>query len=368
MLRSRAPPVMENRVLLQRRLGNQRLVGTSFRTAADVVSWLGAVQSQDYAAATWGLSLRAKGLSRAAIDDAFDAGEILRTHILRPTWHFVHRDDLSWLIALSGPRVDACCRSYYRAVELDARTFRRSHSVLERALAGGRHLTRPELAAVLSRSRIATSGLRLAFLVMEAELAGVICSGPRRGNQFTYALLRERAAPARGFVRDEALAELARRYFTSHGPATVRDFCWWSGLTQKDAKAGLAMNASTLVQEIVEGLTCWHDGRRLGRTARSPFVRLLANYDEYFIAFKDRGWFDGPRPSTSSARDQSIFAHQLVIDGQLWGAWSRALRGNGVHVNVRPFRTLTRTERLALEAEVERYGAFLQLEPTLSIA
>jgi hypothetical protein len=353
--------------LLQRRLANQRLVRSPFRQAGEVVAWLGAVQSQDYPAAKWGVSLRANGLAEAAIDRAFDEGEILRTHILRPTWHFVHRDDLGWMIALSGPRVDATNGHYYRKMELDATLFRRSRAALERALDGGRALTRPELAAALDRARISTSGIRLAYLVMQAELNGVICSGPRRGKQFTYSLLAERASPGRNLSRDEALAELTRRYFTSHGPATIHDFVWWSGLTMKDAKAGLAMNASTLVQESVEGLACWHDGRRLARGAPPPFVRLLANYDEYFIAFKDRAWFRGPRPRPTSARDRSIFAHQLVIDGQLCGEWSRRLGSHTVGLRVRPFRALTSAEREALETEAERYARFLRLKLALTV-
>jgi hypothetical protein len=369
MLRSPAPFVMEINALLQRRLRNQRLVGSRLRRPGDVVSWLGAVQSQDYAAAKWAVSLRANDASEADIDRAFDDGEILRTHILRPTWHFVHRDDLPWMLALSGPRVEAITRSYYKQQSLDAALFRRSRTAMERALEGGRALTRPELAAVLGRVRISTTGIRLSFVVMQAELTGVICSGPRKGKQFTYMLLQERAAAgARSMARDEALGELTRRYFTSHGPATLRDFVWWSGLTMKDAKAGVAMNASSLVQEQVDGLTCFHDAQRPGKPARSPFVRLLANYDEYFIAFKDRGWFAGPRPSTATARDQSIFAHQLVIDGQLCGAWSRTLRARSVDLSVRPFRALSRAEREAIEVEAAKYGRFLGLVPNLGIA
>jgi hypothetical protein len=367
MLRCPAPFVMEISALLQRRLRNQRLVGSRLRRPTDVVSWLGAVQSQDFPAAKWAVSLRANDVSETDIDNAFDAGEILRTHILRPTWHFVHRNDLRWMLALSGPRVETTVRQYYKAQELDAKLFWRSRVRLERALEGGRALTRPELGAALTRAHISSNGIRLAFIVMQAELAGVICSGPRRGKQFTYMLLEERAGRARPMARDEALAELTRRYFTSHGPATLRDFVWWSGLTVADAKAGLAMNASTLLQNQVNGLTCWHDGQRLARPASPPFVRLLANYDEYFIAFRDRGWFTGPRPSTASARERSIFAHQLVIDGQLCGAWSRTLRARSVDISVRPFRALNSAERDAIDCESKRYGRFLQLAPNLSI-
>ena len=367
MLRSPAPSVMQISELLQRRLRNQRLVRSRLRRPADVVSWLGAVQSQDFSAAKWGVSLRASDVSEASVDRAFDDGEILRTHILRPTWHFVHRDDLRWMLALSGPRVDSTLRHYYKVQELDAKLFRRSRTVLERVLEGGRSLTRAELGAALASARISTSGIRLAFVVMQAELTSVICSGPRRGKQFTYMLFEERVGKTRTMARDEALGELTRRYFTSHGPATIRDFVWWSGLTVVDARAGLAMNASTLVQDQVDGLTCWHDGRRLGSAASSPFVRLLANYDEYFIAFKDRGCFTEPRPSTATSRDRSIFAHQLVIDGQLCGAWSRTLRPRRVDISVRPSRVLTSAEQDAIEVESGRYGRFLRLAPSLRV-
>jgi len=342
-------------------------VDSRFRRPADVVSWLGAVQSQDFPAAKWSISLRANDVRESEIDQAFDAGEILRTHILRPTWHFVHRDDLRWLLALSGPRVEGRIRPYYKTQELDTKLFRRSHATFERALEGGRSLTRPELGAALARARIPSSGIRLAFIVMQAELAGVICSGPRRGKLLTYMLLEERARRSRAMTRDEALAELTRRYFTSHGPATIRDFVWWSGLTVTDARAGLAMNASTLVRDQVDSLTFWHDGKRLTKPVSSPLVRLLANYDEYFIAFQDRAWFTAPRLPTASARDRSIFAHQLVIDGQLCGAWSRTLRAKTVDIDVRPFRVLRNSERGAVVAEAERYGRFLELPPNIRI-
>ena len=216
--------------LIRRRLANQRLSRSSFRTPADVVAWLGAMQSQDYPGAKWGIGLRA-AVTDDEVDRACDDGMIVRTHILRQTWHFVARDDIRWMLALSGPRVDAISAHYYRKMELDERTFTRSRKVLGRVLRDGTYLTRPELGAALGRAGITASGIRLAFLTMRAELDAVICNGPRRGNQRTYALLEERVPPAKPIDRDEALTKLALRYFTSHGPATLRDYVWWSGLT-----------------------------------------------------------------------------------------------------------------------------------------
>ena len=203
--------------------------------------WLGAVQAQDYHGAKWALALRTRGVDSAALDRAFDAGAFLRTHVMRPTWHFVAPEDLRWLLALTGPRVHAVNAHPYRAFELDAPLFRRAHALLTRALRGGRSLTRLELATALEAGGIAARGQRLAYIVMHAEIDALVCSGPMRGKQHTYMLLEERVPPAPALARDEALATLARRYFTSHGPATAHDFAWWSGLTVADAREGVAL-------------------------------------------------------------------------------------------------------------------------------
>jgi len=217
---------MKERDLVRRRLTNHRLERSEFRKPADVVQWLGAVQAQDYAGAKWALGLRAKGLTDADFDRAFDEGTILRTHILRPTWHFVTPADIRWMLALTFRRVHAANAHTYREFELNASVFRRSRKAIERELRGGKDRTRAELASVLRRAGIAAKGIRLAALMIDAELEGVIVSGPRRGTQFTYALVEERAPRGRTVDREEALAELTTRYFSSHGPATLRDYAW----------------------------------------------------------------------------------------------------------------------------------------------
>jgi hypothetical protein len=197
--------------LLGARLFNQKLLRSDFRSPAEVVRWLGAVQAQDYPAAKWGLALRAPGVSDADVERAFEEGDILRTHVLRPTWHFVAPSDIRWMLSLTGPRVHAAQAYYYRILGLDPKTRRRSRAAVERALRGGAALTRAELALVLKRHRIAVDGLRLAHLMADAELEGVVVSGPRKGKQFTYALLEERAPGAPDLPREEALAELTLR-------------------------------------------------------------------------------------------------------------------------------------------------------------
>src|SRR5581483_11815980 len=225
---------MTNEELVQRRLANQGISQPRFKTPREVVTWLGAVQAQDYAAAKWAVALRAQGVTDAAMDQALAEGTILRTHVLRPTWHLVIPEDIRWMLELTAPRIHALMTYQHRQLELDKTVFKRSHAALVKALQGGKQLTRSEITAALQRAGISTDGSRLTYLLGQAEIDGVICSGGRRGKQFTYALLDERAPKAKTLPREQALFELARRYFTSRGPATLQDFVWWSGLAMTD--------------------------------------------------------------------------------------------------------------------------------------
>ncbi len=351
--------------LIRRRLANQRLSRSSFRTPADVVAWLGAMQSQDYPGAKWGIGLRAP-VTDDEVDRACDDGAIVRTHILRQTWHFVARDDIRWMLALSGPRVNAINAHYYRKMELDEKTFMRSRAVFERALRDRTHLTRPELGTALRRAGIVASGTRLAFLTMRAELDAVICNGPRRGNQLTYALLEERVPSAKPIDRDEALAKLASRYFTSHGPATLRDFVWWSGLTVRDARAGVDAAGPTLIREEVDGFTYWSAERRTPKAVASPAAHLLPNSDEYLIAHKDRHLFVGSDAGARAERIKDPFVHHVMIDGRLAGSWTRTVKAGSVAVECAMHGRPNTEAARAIDAAAARLGQFLALPATSS--
>lgn len=269
----------------QARLRNERLVGPGFDKPADVVRWLGAVQSQDYAGAKWAVGLRVKECVDDDVEGALRDGRILRTHVLRPTWHFVVPEDIRWMLALTTPRVRAAMAHNDRKLGLTDRLCGRSNDLIAKALAGGNYLTREELAAVLARSNIEAAGPRLGHFMLRAELDAVICSGPRRGKQFTYALLDERAPAARPYARDEALAELAARYFDSHGPALPLDFAWWSGLTVTDARRGIELAGRRVTPVILDGRTYWHGTGESSTSALSTkpernVIHLLPNYDE----------------------------------------------------------------------------------------
>ena len=337
--------------LLATRLRNQKLAKTDLETPEAVVSWLGAVQAQDYTGATWAVAMRARGLRDLEIEEAFTDGRILRTHVLRPTWHFVVPADIRWMQALTGPRVQAINAVYCRKLGVDQRMVTRARRVIERALEGNRYLTRDELAGELRRARIVVQGQRLAHLLLNFEVDATICSGPRRGRQFTYALVAERAPHAKVLPRDEALAELTRRYFRSHGPATLRDFSWWSGLTMKDARAGVAMVKPDVLSEPP------------GLDAVRGANHLLPNYDEYLIAYRDRGAvIDAARSRNLGVFTSLEFPHHVIIDGRLAGSWRRTLNTTSATLDVKLYGKSGSRESGVLAAEAKRYGRFLQLE------
>ena len=364
--------------LITERLRNQHLTQPGRRDPVEVVASLGAMQAQDFPAAKWAVGLRAPGCHNANIEEAFNSGAILRTHVLRPTWHFVVAADIKWLIELSAPRVHAANAYYYKQAGLDAKVFARSCAMIHRVLEGGQFKTRAELAVALKRAKVPAEGLKLAYIMMSAELGGVICSGPRRGRQFTYALLEERAPQARSLDRPDAIAELAKRYFTSHGPATIRDFVWWSGLNAKDAELGIEALTPALNKETIDGRDYWTTGPAPARRVRASGPRaaaqakgcsalLLPNYDEYLIAYKDRGAvIDSARAANIVARSNGAFSHHLVIDGRLAGGWTRTIKGNSVLIEVAPYKKLTPVQSRAVMSAADGYGEFLGVPASLS--
>jgi hypothetical protein len=316
-----------------RRLHSQRLAGEPLDGAAEVVGWLGAVQSQDYQAATWAVGQRTRGSGVSTVNRLFDDGAILRTHVLRPTWHLVLPGDIRWLLALTAPRIRAGMAGRLRALELDPATIARAETAFTTALAGGGRLTRPELGAVLRAAGIAPDGQRLPHLIMVAELDALIVSGPRRGREFTYALLDERVPSAPALDREQALCRLAHRYFRSRGPAQLQDLAWWAGLTLAEAAQGTAGAAETgaeapvrLASELIDGKRYWFDPSSRPRSARGA-AHLLPNFDELTVGYRDRSALDHPdgRFDPTLFAFGSVLSNVLVIGGRVRGAWRRVL-------------------------------------------
>jgi DNA glycosylase AlkZ-like len=358
---------MKNVDIVHQRLLNQRIVGAPFGTSAEVVQGLGAVQAQDYLAAKWAVGLRSLDPSDKAVEQAVNDGTILRTHVLRPTWHFVVPADIRWMLALTAPRVNAASAYYYRKQGLDDGVFRQSNSVLEKALQGDKQLTRPELVTALKQSGIVTENLGFLHLFMRAELDGLICSGAQRGKQSTYALLAERAPQAKTLAYDEALAELTRRYFTGHGPATVQDFVWWSGLTTNDAKTGLEMVKSQLLYEAIDGQTYWFAEQTLPVIETEQAAYLLPNYDEYIVGYTNRSAiFDTAHTPKLDARGSVLFQHTMVLNGRIVGTWQRTFKKGAVNITISPFAPLNEVENHAFVLAAEQYGRFQNMAVSMS--
>jgi hypothetical protein len=352
---------MDARSIAHWKMRSLRLSGGPFGSAEDVVRWLGAVQSQDYGPAKWSVAERATGVTDAALDETFAAGTILRTHVLRPTWHFVLPEDIRWMLELTAPRVRALTAYYFRQQGLDESLRTKCDELLADALQGGVQLTRKEIDAVLRGAGIAVDGMALGNLLLSAELNGVVCSGALKGKQHTYALLDERAPHARRLTREEALAELILRYFTSHGPATVKDFRWWSSLTTADIRQGLDMVASRLHHEMIDGVSYWFaEPAAPAPEAGSPTVRLLQGYDEYIVGYSESKYvLDVSGAARSLPRDQVAFNSVVFLDGQVAGHWKRTVKKNAVLIEVALYTPFDGEQTAALHATADRYGAFL---------
>jgi hypothetical protein len=320
-----------------------------------VVERLVAMQAQEHAYARWSVGQRC-GASSSTVDAAFDAGELLRTHVLRPTWHYASPADLRWLLALTGPRLEAANARRDDELDLDARTLRRATDIMAEAVAAG-PATRRELADELQRRRIAPSGQRMPHLLFHAELRMAVCSGPMRGKEHTYLPFDERVPPGPTFTDEEALAELARRWFTTRGPATIRDFRWWSGLPAAQALTALGAVAPELSSYEQDDRTYWFAGSP--RLSKGPRVDLVQCYDETIISYTEtRDVLATADVSFPVPRSIDGFTHVVLCDGRLAGHWRMQRLRGGVQIETRLSRPLVERDRAALEAAVARCEEF----------
>jgi hypothetical protein len=345
---------------------SQRLWGDPLESPEQVVRRLGALQAQEYAYAKWSVAQRAAGVDEAAMDRALSAGTILRTHILRPTWHFVLAEDIRWMLKVSAPRVNALNAYYYRQLSLDDELFATTNGVITNTIERSGHLTRKELAATLDLAGIAASGLRLAYIIMRAELDGIVCSGAPRGKQQTYALVDERAPDATIMDTDEALAELTRRYFTARGPATLKDFLRWSSLTAIEGRKGLDAIESELESELMDERTYWFVTSSSSRKKEPNVVDLVQGYDECIMSYSEsRDVLLEDVTYLADTSEVQPFLHAILLDGRLIGRWKRVLERGSVAIETSFNRPLNRDEKIGLDTAVERYGRFVARPVTL---
>jgi hypothetical protein len=383
---------MTNQNLRHARLAGQRIIGAACEAPREAVRLLGAVQAQDYAGSLWAIGMRMDG---ATVPGGFGATEdviemeiaeraIIRTWALRGTLHFVAAEDLRWILTLAGPHVVAGNALRYRQLELDEKILTAAESILVRTLRDGRQLVRKELAAALQGAGISPAGQRMVYMLQKASLDRLICFGVRRGKEFTHRLLDEEARAAGNMERDRALAELAVRYFMSHGPATLQDYTWWSGLPAAAAREGLESVKGSLAREAFGGETYWlaphraaanralpHGKPAHGKAAPGRAVRpgpaaawLLPCFDEYIVGYKDRRAILDARHAARSGN--GLLHPAIAVGGRIAGTWKRTIKRSEVVVSVDPFSPLSKAEAGEVSAAVTRYGDFLKLPAVLS--
>jgi len=348
-------------------IGLQRLARQGIGSAqpvqpAEVVGRLGFVQAQDYLGALWAVGARLPGAREADIEQALAGRSIVRTWPARGTLHFVAAADVRWMLHLLTPRMVARSAGRDRQLGLDDDTYARSSAVMSRALEGQRQLSREALYAALEAAHISTAGQRGIHILGRLAQLGLICFGPRQGKQQTFVLLDEwlprpgRSEPP----RDQALAELARRYFFSRGPATLADFVWWSGLTTADARAGIETARPDLAAEEIDGQTYWQGASAPKRPADPPAACLLPAFDEYLVGYKDRSAVLGPGYTQAVNAGGGMLSPVIVIDGLVVGTWKRALKKETVVITPGWFRPPKKAQQAALLQAARRYGDFLE--------
>lgn len=341
------------------RLINQQITTTKFSTIKDIVGWMGAMQAQDYAMVKWAIGTRLPDSTDETVEAAIDKGEIIRTHLLRPTWHFVSADDIYWLLELTAPQIKSASKSRHKELELTEPLLAKSNKLIQEALIGGNQLTREEIGVILERAKIPTDKNRLYHILFIAELDGLLCSGATKGKKRTFALLNERVPLAKSLSKEEALRRIAERYFSSHGPATLNDFVWWSGLSVSNARNALEMVKPDLVSEKIGSETYWLANSFSNPKADSSSLFLLPAFDEFIISYKDRSASLLLENHKKAVSDNGVFRPTIVVNGKVIGLWKRIIKNDKVIIETDFFQSQNKSIKNLIEEKANAFGHFL---------
>jgi len=342
------------------RMVNQQIVQSRFTHPDEVVAWLGAVQAQDYLGALWAVGLRTPGATEQTIEQALADGSIVRTWPMRGTIHFVAAADVRWMLELLTPRIVQRSKSRRAQLDIDETVITASADVIIKALQGGKQLPRNAIYDLLEQANIATGASRGLHILGQLAHDQLICFGARAGKQPTFALLNEWAPNAKSLPRDEALATLAARYFTGHGPATIQDFMWWSGLTATDAKGGIQAAAPQLGREMIGGQEYYYAQDLPNSPALPPDAFLLPPFDEYLVGYKDRSAaINAADMAHVNPGGNGMFGPIIVIQGRVVGLWKRAFKNHSVVMSWSPFESFSEADMSAINAAAQHYAAFL---------
>jgi len=344
--------------IAHQRIINHQIAAPDFKDVSHLVSYMGAMQAQDFAMAKWALGCRLPSTNAQQVEDAFNSGKILRTHLMRPTWHFVAAEDLHWILDLTVPQIKTTVKPRFVNWGFNDKILSDAFDVIQKSLSGGNHKTRKELQADLFQANITPDEGRLYHLMLWAELEKVVCSGRLKGKEQTYALLDEWVPCKKTCHREEALAMLALKFFTSHAPATLADFIWWSGLKTTDARSGLELIKNNLCYEKINDIDCWFPNNYKAPDVTSQTAILLPAFDEFVIAYKNRSEVLNPDWGKTAISSNGIFKPLIVINGQVIGIWKRSFKKDIVLVELHFFRPLAVGENELIEKAALHYAHF----------
>jgi hypothetical protein len=353
---------MNKKNIADLRLLNQHIAGLTFSSAEEVVGWMGAMQAQDLPMVKWAVGIRLPGSTAGTVESAMNKGKIIRTHLMRPTWHLVKAEDIYWMLDLTAPQIRQALRSRHKRLGLTGKAVSRSLTVAIAALEGGKNFSRKELIREFVKAGFPTTDNMMAHLLVNAELEGVICSGLIKGSEQTYTLLEEKVPNRKTLDREEALATLAKKYFLSHGPATLRDFAWWSGLLVKDAKQGLEMNKKGLKAETVDNETYWMPESNNITAQISNMTLLMPAYDEMIISYRNREIIINAQDQKRSISVNGIFRPTIMINGEVTGLWKKSVKNNRVLVEPELFRPHNQRELKSIAKASESVRNFYEEE------
>lgn len=342
------------------RLRSQKLATSGINSAEEVIDWMGALQAQDFAMSKWATGMRMNETSLKIVESAIDEAKIIRTHVLRPTWHLVSSDDIYWMLELTGPRIRSALQSNDRKLELTESDFSKSNRLLEHLLRDHNHLTREEIDLHMNHAGIGTQANRLYHLLCRAEICKIICNGRSVGSTITYALLQERVHSATSLTREEGLAKLAKKYFRSHGPATLQDFIWWSGLTTQDAKRALHSIHRQLGLIKLEGQEFWYSEDSEAIAVPANLILALPAYDEFIISYKSRFAAVALESQSKAISSNGIFRPVIVFNGQVIGIWRRATKKGRMEIYCNLFVPASPQLKEQIDQAFGPYGQFWQ--------
>jgi DNA glycosylase AlkZ-like len=353
--------MMKMNVIAFMRLSSQQLVRTKCTNPTEIVSWMVAMQAQDFSMAMWAIGTRVIGTTDLDVLTALDEAKVIRTHLFRPTWHFVAADDVYWLLELTAPQIRAGQKARERQLELTEAVYAKCNSVIENSLKDVNYLTREQLLDAVQRAGIAIDQNRSAHLLMRAEVDQIICNGPIKSGKQTYALLRRRVPEVKRLTKEEALATLAQRYLYSRCPATQQDFAWWSGLPAGDVRQAIDLVKADFLPEKIQEHTYWIPNNLSIHSQRRLNAHLLPPFDEFIVSYTGRSAAIPPEVEThmKEISDRGVFRPIIVVNGEVAGIWKRTIQKDRVIIELQPFKPLSHSLQKLVITAARQYGSFL---------